>query len=500
VKHLETTIQDDALFLHRPAEKVREHAATVAGLGADRVRITAGWSALAPEPRARTVPGDGFDLSDSRTYSDRFETLDRAVKAITSEGVKVQIDLAFWAPRWAVQRASANPARERDRPSPELFADFSAAVAKRYSGAFPDPADRRRKLPAVRMWTTWNEPNHPSFLQPQWIRDRGGAWRPGSPHVYRAMHNAAYEQIKKVSRHNDVLVGGTAAIGSTIPGKGGVPPLQFLREMACVDVRLEPLAVPECDGFEAIKADGWAHHPYSRTTTPGTSAPNLDFVPIADTERLATALERLHDAGRFARRLAIYHTEYGYETSEPDPFVPFTLTDQATFMGWSTYLAWRDPDTRMFAQFLLRDVDERESGRTPGTRGYWRDFQTGLYFKDGRPKPAAQAFKLPFYAELQGVGESQAIMLFGGVRPGRGAQTVLVEGQDPVSGAWAPVTSFGPSCDGRDGSFRTDAAGFFQRSTPVGAARRFRMAWRNPVSRAWERSAEIDVTQPVQPR
>ena len=39
------------------------------------------------------------------------------------------------------------------------FGQFAEAIAKRYRGV-------------VRLWTTWNEPNHPTFLLPQSERTR----------------------------------------------------------------------------------------------------------------------------------------------------------------------------------------------------------------------------------------------------------------------------------------------------------------------------------------
>src|SRR5207247_9066447 len=156
----------------------------------------AGWSALAHAPRSHRMPGRPFDARDSRTYpAGSWTALDTAVKAARDAGLNVQIDLAFWAPRWAVKRASRNPARQRWWPDPAAFGAFAAAAASRYSGAFPDPANPKRPLPAVRMWTTWNEPNPPSFLAPQWVRHGHGRWRSESPHIYRAMHNAAYDAI-----------------------------------------------------------------------------------------------------------------------------------------------------------------------------------------------------------------------------------------------------------------------------------------------------------------
>ena len=81
-RHLETTLQDDAVMLHSAPAIVREAARRIAWLGADRVRITAGWSALAPGRTARTRPGPPFDPADSRTYPrEPWIRHDRAVKA-----------------------------------------------------------------------------------------------------------------------------------------------------------------------------------------------------------------------------------------------------------------------------------------------------------------------------------------------------------------------------------------------------------------------------------
>lgn len=478
-KYMDTVVQDDAQFLHRSPGAVDANAQKLSDLGATDLRVTAGWSAIAPSPHSRHVPGAPFDASDSRTYpKDAFKTLDTAVKAATAHGLKVMIDLAFWAPRWAVGEPSSNRNRERAYIDPAAFADYATAVARRYSGGYPDPARSGRELPAVRTFTTWNEPNHPSFLKPQWVRTSGGGFRPESPHIYRAMHNAAYDAIKKVSRVDRVLVGGTASTGSTVPGKGAVPPLAFVRALACVDDQLRPLQVPECANYQPLKADGYANHPYSRLVAPDTPDPVADDARIADSARLGDLLVELFVEGRLASPLHILNTEYGYESREDDPYQPFDRDQQAAFIGWSTYLAWKDTSTTMMAQFLLRDVDPAESGHKRGTRSYYRDWQTGLYDKDGKAKPAASAFKLPFWAQAQGTGNTSRVLLFGEVRPGHGTRTVRVERQDPASGVWAPIrTHGGLTCDATNPEFLTDRAGFFLRYAPALGPSSYRLTW-----------------------
>jgi len=135
----------------------------------------------------------------------------------------------------------------------------------------------------VRLWVPWNEPNQPAFLMPQWRRDKSGL-RPESPHVYRWLYQAAYAALKGVSPANQVLLGNTAPSAPNSaddPDHSGVAPLKFLRTMACVDDQLNPLKVPECRRFAPIAADGYAHHPYSRTSPPGASARRASTMQVA---------------------------------------------------------------------------------------------------------------------------------------------------------------------------------------------------------------------------
>jgi hypothetical protein len=50
------------------------------------------------------------------------------------------------------------------------------AVAKRYDGSFvaADATGASAKLPAVRYWGIWNEPNIGGWMTPQWNTLKGG--------------------------------------------------------------------------------------------------------------------------------------------------------------------------------------------------------------------------------------------------------------------------------------------------------------------------------------
>ena len=252
-----------------------------------------------------------------------------------------------------------------------------------------------------------------------------------------------------------------------------MPPITFVQGLACVDQNLSPLNTSQCAGYQPLQADGYADHPYSMNTSPATQSSDPLDVPLASTGRLETLLNELYQRGRITSDLSLYDTEYGYDTNPPDPYAPFTPEQQAQFVGWSTYLAWRDSDTDMFSQFLLRDSPPGP-GR-PGSRAYWNSYQTGLYYANGQPKPAAQAFKITLWAQrLLGQG-SPLVLLFGRVPAGSQPQTVQVQIQ---SGAdWFPVTTLLPSC-GANNQFLTNNAGYFITTAPLLAGTAtYRLGW-----------------------
>ncbi|MFL5894207.1 MAG: hypothetical protein ACJ76Z_03720 [Thermoleophilaceae bacterium] len=473
---MEVTVQDDALFLHQQPAEVQRTARRLAALGADRIRLTAGWSVLAPAPHSPKRPN--FDATKSDQYRQgTFRQLDTAVKLATAAGLRVQLDLGFWAPRWAVARATAQRDRQRWRPRPAQFGQFATAVARRYNGGFPDPtAKSGRPLPAVHLWTTWNEPNHPNFLLPQSEQRRDGSWRDVAPHAYRAMHEAAYASLKAVSPYNQVLIGGLTSRGASRQGPTrNIPPLRFLREMACVDDQLQPLADPTCRSFKPLQADGFAYHPYSFETEPDAVFGGPDTVHLGDLSRLTDLLAQLHERGRITTDLPLYLTEFGYESNPPDAKRGVPPETQARYLSQAAFMAWRAPDVRMFAQFLFQDLSDP------------RNYQTGLLYSDGREKPALQAFKLPFWAQAQEANGQPFVIAWGQVRPGSSPQKVALEVQGS-DGVWraVPSVSAGPGRgDGRDcpaenEQFLTDQDGFYLRALPYQGVVAYRARWTRP--------------------
>ena len=507
---VETIVQDDALMLHASEADVRRGMERARDLGIDRVRLTAGWSVIAPHPDSPLVPI--FDATDPAKYpAGSWDHLDRAVRIATETGIAPMIDIAFWAPRWATSEPLEMSSRLAADVNPRLYADFAQAVARRYSGTWtpphpsaqspaattkppdrtilddlfgrppsepapaPAPTAAPEPLPAVDTFTIWNEPNHSGFLRPQWAKE-DGRWVPKSAEIYRAMVRAAYPAIKSVAQGSRVLIGGTASMGSSTPGVSGVPPLRFLRALACVDDELRPVSTGGCEGYSELPGDGWAHHPYSLRTTPDVDTMDQDKLPVAATPRLTATLRALVDGGRLAPANAdLYLTEYGYETNRPDPNAPFSLEQQADLLAWAEQIATRDPAVRSWPQFQL--YDRPDVAPRDGMRAFG-DWHSGLYFNDGTPKPAAGTYATPGHAACVGTGRRRWAEVWGRLR-GRASDGQATVEARVGAGEWRAVRSFSRPSRRADGSVqvRQAAGGTVRRYVPHTAGTAYRLRW-----------------------
>jgi hypothetical protein len=537
-----TILQDDGVILHSTDDGVRQAMQELRSLGIDYVRVTAGWSVIAPQPDSATPPA-GFDGSDPADYPQQnWGLLDRAVNDATAAGLKVDIDIAFWAPRWATQDPASSTMALRTNINPQLYAQFAQAVARRYSGSYvvptppppssstssststqsqsscssqstpqpqpsPDetllssllgynqqPQQQQQQqcqpppakpastppapsppLPAAAMFTIWNEPNEASFLLPQWTQVNGD-WEASSADIYRAMVQAAYPVIKSTAPNATVLVGGTSSNGSSLPGARGVPPLQFLRQLACVDSKLRPISTGSCADFKPIPGDGWAHHPYSLDTLPDYLPHNSDKAPVSATFRLTALLRTLAKMGRISRAdQGVYMTEYGYATNPPETDAPFGLAAQARNLAWAEFIATRDPAVKMWPQFLLRDspnIDPSPLGDA---------WHTGLYFNDGTPKPAAATFRVPAFATCVTSKGKQWTLLWGELRnPSAGASAQV---DVRFGGAWSGVaTAASMRPDAALAASATPPGGVMTRYVPWQHGAIYRLIWNDPGS------------------
>jgi len=414
-------------------------------LGVNVIRANLEWAYVAPDPQSRSAPR-GFDGADPARYPG-WAPYDRLVRLAADYGIGVQLNLTAPGPLWAMGRHPPS-ARAADHwlPSAAAFARFAYAAGLHYSGRVPG-------VPAVHDWSIWNEPNQPGWLAPQSERI-GGRWQAVAPRLYRSLVDAGYLGLHRSGHARDrILIGELAPEGDPQAGSyDPLAPMPFLRDLYCVGRRYRPLrgllarrlGCPPRGSRRAFVsanpllfwASGFAHHPYYFFHPPSYSAPDPQFVPIADLGRLQRGLDRALAAWGVERRLPIYITEYGYQTNPPDPFQIVTPAQQAVYLNEADYIAWRDPRVRSVAQFLLYDAAPNAS-YAPGQFGYWDTFQTGLIYSDGEPKPALYAYRLPIWIPDPRIRRGRALLVWGQLRPApAGRALARVQWRAAGGGRW----------------------------------------------------------------
>src|SRR3954454_13079167 len=199
---------------------------------------------------SRTRPAEPLEPSDpAYDWSDA----DRVVLASHAEGTSILFSI-FGTPWWANGSKAMNRA---PRNQDDLW-NFAYAAATRYSGTYE--REDGVVLPAVRLWTAWNEPNLTLGLVPQWRKVRGH-WIAQSAVDYARICNAVTDGIHATLIRNErVACGVTAARGNNNPrGKRqSVSPIAFMRAMKKAGAQ----------GFDA-----YAPHPYPGGPFETPSAP-----------------------------------------------------------------------------------------------------------------------------------------------------------------------------------------------------------------------------------
>ena len=324
------------------------------------VKIQLYWGDVAPAGRRKPA---GFDAADPSSY--HWNTYPGAVNAIIAAGMRPYLSIGAHAPRWATN-GSGRPGT--GRPSAKEFGLFAQAVG--------------RQFPNVHIWSMWNEPNLYSWLSPQ--RTRGV---PQSPSIYRKLYLAGHAGLSATGHGGDrILLGELMPRGGTSSKK--IRPLVFLRELVCLDsnyrqYRGRAARARGCGKVGRIPTSGLAYHPYTLRGGPAIHDGPGDAA-IGELSRVTKVLDALGRRGKLPRKLPLWITEFGYQTSPPDPIFGVRLKRAAAFMDTSEFIAFRDPRIASYSQYTLKDEPPRSDGR-PFSR--WSTWQSGLRFGNGRPKP-----------------------------------------------------------------------------------------------------------------
>ena len=321
-------------------------------LGVRLLRVHLNWGGKLGVAKRR--PREGTDFEDP-AYD--WHLYDRIVLDAERHRVEILFTI-FGTPAWA--NGGAPPTRApRNAAS---LREFAYAAATRYSGTHVR-ADGVR-LPRVRYWTAWNEPNLRIGLVPQWRRV-GRKWVIQSAVDYARICNAVVTGVRtSLLRGQKIACGVTAARGNNNPlgGKPSVSPLAFLRAMSKAGAT----------GFDA-----YAHHPYygAPSESPATPSPGRGGVTLGNIDALVGEVTRLYGRKR------IWLTEYGYQTNPPDGVFGVPWATQAKYVRESFAIARAHPRIDMLLWFLLQDE---------GDPARW---QSGLISATGERKPSFEAFR-----------------------------------------------------------------------------------------------------------
>ncbi|MDQ3936886.1 MAG: hypothetical protein M3340_19905 [Actinomycetota bacterium] len=443
----QSIMQDDhVLFNEGPAAQARA-LDQMRDLGVDTVHTLVTWRGFVADPDA-TRMRKGFRGDNPAHYpADRWNALDDLVRGAQARGLQVLVTPTGPAPRWAGSCSASERERYNPgtcRPSASKFGLFVEALARRYSGRYPDETGEGR-LPAVRRWSFWNEPNLGAWLSPQTQRVRGRTVLKGVA-MYRSLVHAGTAGLRAGGHRRDqVLLGESAPIAS---GNRGTPTVSFYRALFCVDSRGRRLSgsaarAVGCSKRRRFAVGGVAHHPYTRGAgEPLTTRYSSGHVTIAYTARLRAVIRQGERSGLVPRGTSskIFFTEFGVSSNPPGTRMSVPLETQAEWINQADYMAYRDPSVRSVAQFALED--DPSFGREV--------FQTGICFYNQPepcyPKPAWDAYRIPIYVVERG----RNVLVYGQARPTGDGTNRTIELQNRASGdqPWQTVQTIELSATG----------------------------------------------------
>lgn len=412
---------------------------TIKDLGATAIRIQLTWNAIAPDAGSTHVPS--FNQTDPNAYpAGNWARYDAAIAGARARGLRVYLTLTGPAPAWAT------PSKHDGltRPNASEFGKFATAVGRRYGAA-------------ISWWSIWNEPNLGKLLKP--IKGLASAA------VYRQLYLQAYSGLRSAGIHAPILIGELAPIGNSIPDKGTIHPLQFMRAFLCLDGGWHKSRT--CG---KVPTQGFAMHPYTPRFGPFFQPAKQDDVTIGVLSRLVTALDRAARAGALPARLPVYVSEFGIQ-SWPDRISGVPPATQSDYRSIGEHIAWQTSRVVSFSQYLLRDDQT--------VQGAFGKFESGLFFYKGDlAKPAYYGFRLPLVVSK---GHGSRVALWGFVRPAHGrAGSLTIEVKDRHHG-WVKYATQ-----------RYAGSGYWTRRASTKPGRQWRLEWTDPATgKLWDGSATV---------
>jgi polysaccharide biosynthesis protein PslG len=233
------------------------------------------------------------------------------------------------------------------RPNYRTWPKFAQAAAEAFKGQ-------------VTFYSIWNEPNLKAWI----AASNKGA-------TYRKIYTLGYKAVRQGDPSAKILMGETAPFVGRSPG---IPPLKFLRQLACVDDNYKPLKGKRCP---TLQANGYAHHPYDLDRAPRRSNRGDDSATIGTLPNLTRALRKLKSRLRVGS--SVYLTEFGYASQGPHAI---SESKRAAYLKQAYSIARHTRGVKMLVQYLLLNPSNRND-----------PFPTGLLTPSGDQTPAYSALK-----------------------------------------------------------------------------------------------------------
>jgi hypothetical protein len=349
-------IQDDANTLYGNPE---ETFPVLRQLRPQVLRVNLIWGGT-PYGVAKRKPADAADPEDPAYNWALYDRLDRYA---AQSGIRLVFTFLF-TPAWA-NGGRAKTVAPTTTAGWNALRGFARAAATRYSGTFvPADDEQGTPLPAVRLWTAWNEPNNPVWLSPQYRRV-GGRWVIVSAATYAKICNAVYSGV-----HATGLAAQKVACGVTGP-RGNNSPRSFRPSV-------DPLSFMSALKAAGLKRfDAYAHNPYY-----GKPVETPAFRPRGNAVQLGNIDVLLAEVSKLWGPKHLWITEYAYQTYPQDKLFGVSWGKQALYLRQAYDLARKNKRIDMLIWFMLKDDTNIGVG-----------WQSGLVTARWQKKPAFIAFQ-----------------------------------------------------------------------------------------------------------
>jgi hypothetical protein len=426
-------------------------------LGVSEIRLNMGWDDVAPNPTARKPPAHFNGTNPADYPASHWAVFDAIIRDAQAAGIGIDLDLSGKAPQWAMPGYPPVTYQGSQYPSASDYQQYVEAAGKRYSGTYTPPGSTT-PLPDVSVWSIWNEPNYVSSLRPQGTGHNDSILT--SPRLYRGLVAAAWKGLGATGHgHDKIIFGELAARGyPNLKINPGMWPVTFLQSLYCVDSKYRelrgtaatqqgcPKTAAASRRFRAsnpglFDASGVSVHPYSRWYPPNvekyfTCVKGGLCASLAQVGNLITAIGKVQRAYGSSRKLPVYSTEYGYQTSPPKlSYDPTSMAHNvstataAVYLNQAEYMSYKNPQIASYDQYLLFDPE------APTKANDYGSYASGIETWNGTLKPTYNAFRLPVYLPKTTVSSGGSLEVWGDARPapfasldtGGAAQTVAIE-------------------------------------------------------------------------